>query len=369
MNSRFLRGAMLWLLPLVLLVFTAACGDASSDDDTPGSGGPTRPFMLGYSTLPRELNVGSYAEAIDFAAHNGEVVLIQRSVPWGDFVPGGNVSSDTASSSASEIKAVRAGGLRLFFAIDPTDGGTGRDRLGALPVSLAGKRFDDPDVRAAFVSYAEYVALNYKPDFLALGVEMNLYYEKNRDDFENFKSLYAQAYDAVKRHSPDTQVTVTLQYEDLQGLLPREDRHTQSWELVYAFDPKIDFTAISTYPSFAFASADAIPANYYSQLRGFTDRPIVIAEMGYSSRPGVQGVNSGTEEDQAAFVRRILEEAEALPLSFAVWFAIWDPSYARATEYAAFESIGLFTADDNEKPAWSDWADVASRPHEPPAAD
>ena len=299
-----LRRAVLWLLPLVLLAVTASCTGGSSGDDTPASGGPTRPFMLGYSSLPRELNVDAYAEAIDFAANNGEMVLIQRSVPWEEFVPGGNVGDDTATQSAAEIKAVRDGDLTLFFAIDPTDGATGRDRLGSLPVSLAGKRFDDPDVRAAFVSYAEYVALNYKPEYLALGVEMNLYYEKNKDDFENFKTLYAQAYDAVKRQSPDTQVTVTLQYEDLQGLLPHEDRHTQSWELVYAFDPKIDFTAISTYPSFAFATADAIPANYYAQLRGFTDRPIVIAEMGYSSRPGSQGVNSGTEAEQSLFVRR-----------------------------------------------------------------
>lgn len=364
MVLRFVRRAAVWLLPLALIAFAGACDDGDSGAAPPDGEGAPRSYALGYSSLPRELNVESYAEAIDFAANNGEVMLIQRSVPWDEFVPGGSVGDDTAMQSASEIKAVRDGGLQLFFAIDPTDGASGRDRLGALPVSLAGKRFDDPDIRAAFVSYAEYVALNYKPEYLALGVEMNLYYEKNKDDFENFKTLYAQAYDAVKRQSPGTQVTVTLQYEDLQGLLPREDKHTQSWELVYAFEPKIDFTSISTYPSFAFPSAADIPADYYEQLRGFTDRPIAIAEMGYSSRPGAQGVNSGTEADQAAFVRRITDEAEALGFSFAVWFAIWDPSYARDTEYAAFESIGLFTTDDNAKPAWTDWEKASSRPYD-----
>jgi hypothetical protein len=207
--------------------------------------------------------------------------------------------------------------------------------------------------------------LNYKPDYMALGVEMNLYAAQNEEDFENFKSLYTQAYQAVKAKSPGTQVTVTLQYEDLQGLLPREDRHFAEWYLVDAFEPQTDFTAISTYPSFAFPNAAAIPENYYSQLRAFTDKPIVIAEMGYATTPGAQGVNSGTEEDQSAFVERILDEAEALEMPFVVWFAIWDPTYARDTAFGAFQSIGLLRDDDTEKPAWAHWAMNARRPYEP----
>ncbi len=363
MLLRSMRRAVLCALPLCVLVLVSCGGDGGTD--RPQTDGVARPFLMGLSSLPRELNAQSYADAIAFAADHGDVVLIQRTVPWEEFVPGGRVSDDTASQSASEIAAVDQGDLRLFFAIDLTDGATGRDRLGALPVSLSGKRFDDPDVRAAFVSYAEYVALNYKPAYLALGVEMNLYYERNKEDFENFRSVYEDAYAAVKRRSPDTQITVTLQYEDLLGVLPREDPHFASWQLVRAFEPNIDFTAISTYPSFSYPSAGAIPENYYTQLRAFTDKPIAIAQMGYSSRPGQQGVNSGSEQEQAAFVRRMLREAQALPLSFAVWFAIWDPAYARDTEYAAFESIGLFTADDKEKPAWADWAKAANRPYEP----
>jgi hypothetical protein len=348
------------LLPLLLL----ACGDDKGEADVEPASGPSRSFMMGFSSLPRELNADAYADAIAFADRHGDMVLIQRSVPWQDFTPGAEISDETARNTASEIKEVDDNDLRLFFAIDPTDGATGRDRLSNLPVSLAGKRFDDPDVRAAFVSYAEYVALNYKPQYMALGVEMNLYYAQNQEDFENFKTLYAQAYEAVKEKSPDTQVTVTFQYEDLQGLLPREDRHFAEWQLLDAFEPNMDFTAISTYPSFAFPNAAAIPDNYYSQLTAFTHKPIAIAEMGYSTTAGAQGVNSGTEEDQSAFVDRILDEAQALDMPFVVWFAIWDPTYARDTAFGAFQSIGLLRDDDSEKPAWQHWETNARRPYE-----
>jgi hypothetical protein len=192
---------------------------------------------------------------------------------------------------------------------------------------------------------------------MALGVEMNLYYEKNKDDWENFRTLYAEAYAAVKRASPDTQVTVTLQYEDLQALLPRDDVHFPEWQLVRAFEP-IDFVSISTYPSFAFADPAQIPPKYYSQLTAFTDKPIAIAEMGFASDSAAAG-----EDAQAAFLERALDEAEERSMLFAVWFAIWDPAYARDTEYGAFESIGLIRSDDTKKPSWQPWLEWSQRPY------
>jgi hypothetical protein len=365
MLGRILRACAIVMLLVVAPGALAACRDDKGEADVEPASGPARSFMMGFSSLPRELNADSYQDAIDFADKHGDIVLIQRSVPWADFEPDAEISDETAHNTASEKKAIDKDGLRLFFAIDPTDGATGRDRLSNLPVSLAGKKFDDPEVRAAFVAYAEYVALNYKPDYMALGVEMNLYYEKNKEDFENFRSLYAQAYDAVKEKSPQTQVTVTFQYEDLQALLPREDRHFADWQLLSAFDPRSDFTAISTYPSFAYPNAAAIPDYYYTQLRAFTDKPIAIAEMGYASTAGADGVNSGTEADQSAFVERIMDEAEAMDMPFVVWFAIWDPTYARDTAFGAFQNIGLLRDDDSEKPAWQFWATNARRPYRP----
>jgi hypothetical protein len=323
--------------------------------------------MMGISTLPRELNAASYADAFKVAGDNGELVLIQRTPPWSDFLPGADVSADTVKTTAAEQQAARDHHLKTFFAIDPTDSETGRDRLGGLPPSLSGAGFDDPRVRQAFVSYARYVALNYKPAYLALGVEMNLYYDKNKDDFANFQSLYAEAYDRVKEISPNTQVTVSFQYEDLQGLLPTKDQHFNNWQLLKAFDPRLDVTAISTYPSFAFASAGAIPDKYYSQLTAYTSHPIIISETGYASAAGPQGVNNGSEQDQQVYVKRILREAETLDMEAVVWFAAWDPSYSRDTAFGVFQHIGLRNEDNSVKPAWQLWADAARRPYEPAA--
>lgn len=347
----------------IVAIALVACDSGSGDVDPPATG-DGRPMMLGFSSLPRELNSDSYEATIEFAGDHGEIVLIQRNLPWADFVPGGSLGDDVAEQTDSERDAVRDADLALFFAIDPTDGATGRDRLNALPENMIGRRFDDPDVRAAFRAYAEYVAHNYEPEYLALGVEMNLYYEKNEDDWQNFLSLYRETYAAVKAASPDTQITVTMQYEDLQGILPREDTHFVDWQLLRQFDP-IDFVGISTYPGFAFDDAAAIPDDYYRQLTAFTDKPIAIAEMGYASR-AQPGVIHGSEEQQAAFLERALADAEELAMPFAIWFAIWDPAYARGTEFGAFEHVGLLRTDDTQKPAWSSWEDALDRAYEAP---
>jgi hypothetical protein len=341
----------------------ASCGGGSTPatDATPG---PPRSFMMGISTLPRELNATSYADAFRLAGETGEIVLIQRTPPWADFLPGADVSDETAKTTAAEKDAISSRKLKLFFAIDPTDGSTGRDRLDGLPPSLSGRDFGDADVRASFISYAKYVALNYRPAYVALGVEMNLYYDKNKDDLENFRSLYLEAYTRVKEVSPDTQVTVTFQYEDLQGILPTEDKHFADWQLLKLFEEHMDVAAISTYPSFSFNESGAIPDNYYSQLRAFTDRPIVIAETGYSSAAGAQGINNGTEAEQAAFVQRVLAEAQNLDMPFIIWFAGWDPTYAKDTPFGVFQHIGLLRDDNSEKPAWQAWNDAARRPYE-----
>jgi len=346
----------------ICVSLAVACGKGSATSSSDVTTGPDRSFMLGFSTVPRALNAAAYADTFKLAAQNGELVLIQRTPKWSEFLPGAAVSDDTTQTTASEKKSISDRGLQLFFAIDPTDGATGRDRLADLPSPLFGQNFGDAGVRAAFLSYAQYVALNYRPAYLALGVEMNEYYEKNKADFENYKTLYAEAYDAVKQISPETQVTVTFQYEDLLGILPTTDKHYPDYQLLRSFDPRLDIMTISTYPNLAFASPAAIPDNYYTQLSVFTKRPIAIAAMGYSSAssPAQKG---GGEDDQATFLRRAFADAQKIGMPFVVWFAGWDPSFAKDGAYSAFQHIGLLNDDGTEKPAWSAWLEAARRPY------
>lgn len=316
---------------------------------------------MGFSSWPGEPTEEAYRRTFELAGEYGELILIERVPPWEEFSPGSAISEETVATTREEKRLAEENGVDLFVAIDPTDP-LDRGRIAGLPDDVAGASFADPDVRLAFIAYAKFLALNLKPKYMALGVEVNMYYGRNPDDFPNFLSLYFEAYDAVKTLSPSTLIFPTFQLEDLAGELTSEQERVSRWHLIQQFEPKLDILAVSTYPSFAFDSPVDMPDYYYNQLLGVTSKPIAISEMGYSSGEGRHGINRGTEAEQEAFLWRILREANSLEMAFAVWFAGSDPAYATEPPFDLLRHIGLRRADGSEKPAWEAWTYYAERP-------
>lgn len=362
-------------LPLLMAALTAlalvACRDtASSIAPTPAftPEGPPRPFEMGVSSLPLDLTDEGYVRALDLAAGAGELVLIKRTPPWAEFLPDGEISSETAGITERERSLIRERGLDLFFAIDPTDPAD-RGRLAGLPERLRGAGFAHPEIQHALLAYAQYVVRNYRPRYLAVATDINLYGRIHPEDFDAFVQLYGVVYDAVKAMAPEVTVFVTFQYEDLNGVLPTVEEHTPDWDMVARFGDRLDLFAISTYPSLAYQRVKAIPADYYRRAQRRTGLPLAIAEMGYSSGPGRRGLNLGTEPLQEEFLRRILLEAEALEMRFVIWLAAWDLPYAADPPLDVFRYVGLRREDGSPKPAWEVWMEAVRRPLERPASE
>src|SRR5690606_16033458 len=142
----------------------------------------------------------------------------------------------------------------MVVALDPFDAGN-RGRLGGLPATYEGRSLADPDLRAAFVAEATFIARNMRPEYLALGTEVNATYERNPDGYFAFLETYQAAYAAVKEASPQTQVFVTFQYEELLGVVPELPPHAPRWELLDDFGDAIDLIGVTSYPSFAYPTA------------------------------------------------------------------------------------------------------------------
>lgn len=315
---------------------------------------------MGISSLPSELTEESYAETFELAGSAGEIVLIQRTPPWEELLAG-TFSEETVLATQRETALAAEYGLDIFVAIDPTDGSRRRDRLAGLPDDLLGAGFSDPLIHQALLDYARYLAETYQPRYLAFGVEMNGYQQHHPEDFERFVVIYHEAYEAIKEISPDTLVFPTFQFEELQGRLPFQDPLPPQWYLISRFEPRLDVLAISSYPDVIFPEADGIPDSYYQQLSLYTNRPIAIAGMGFTSRASEEVSSVEAEQAQAAFLRRTLDNAQQLDMAFVVWFVGQDPSFTGESALDLANS-GLKRQDGSVKLAWNVWEQTAQRP-------
>lgn len=329
--------------------------------------GEPRPFRLGFSSLPARLDDAAYVEALDLAALYGDLVLIQRSPSWTAFLPGVEPPEELRELTRREVRAIEERKLTLIYAIDPYNPAD-RSRLAALPEGYAGAGIQNPDLRAALVAEARFVAGAYQPDYVAFGIEVNATFDRSPAEYEAYLAVYREVYDAIKEVSPRTLVFPTFQYEQLLGVTPWEVAHPPRWERLAEFGERLDLVAIATFPSLVHEVARDVPADYYAQLRDHTNLPIAFAATGFSSAPGPGGINSSTPDEQRRYLRRLLVDAEALQSPFVVWYASRDPAFVSDLPIELLRSSGLQDTAGRPKEAWPVWAEAARRPYRAPSA-
>lgn len=357
-------------LAILVIAFLTACQQEEQGDAPEGSlparetAGPARSYYLGFSSLPSVLTDTGYQQTFDLASQWGEVLMIQRPPSWSDFLPGATLSETQRERTTTERNAARVRGLKLFMALDPFDAAD-RGRLAGLPEGHQGQNLGNADLKSAFIAEARYVALNYRPAFLALGMEVNATYERDPEQYAKFVEAYRDAYVAVKSVSPETRVFVTFQYEQLMGVVPWEKPHAPRWELLDGYGEHLDLFGLTTYPSFAYSVARRVPADYYRQIRDHTKLPVAFAGVGFASAPSRDGVNSSTPAEQRRFLQRLILDADEMKSPLLIWFIGRDASYLTAPPYDLLASIGLRDANDRPKEAWPTWEETAKRPYDP----
>lgn len=364
------RSRLFSALLIVAALVAAACADGAGGEEGPGPEitrpapeGPERDVLLGLGAQPQQETRSAYLSTFATAARHADLVSIARVPPWQEFFPEAEVSEETHALMRLERDLVRQYDLSLLFAIDPTDGALQRGRIAGLPEAIQPEQgFLRQDVQDALVAYAIYIATNYDPDYLAIGVEINMLRARAPGQFRGFLQAYERAYDAVKTIRPATKVFPTFQLEDLLGRLTQE--HPPQWEALDEFGHRIDVLAVSTYPylSSTIRLVREIPDDYYSQLRTRFGGEILVSEAGYASA-AIEGHSwVGSEREQEQFLQRLLEDAQANDFSAVVWVAERDPGQSRQGGAAVLNDVGLRRPDGGGKLAWTLWQAWARRP-------
>ncbi len=278
-------------------------------------------------------------------------------------------SSQAVTDIVNQLILARQNGLEVIPVIDPLNGLNRREFFG-LPGDLSRSDFGTPEVRSAYRDFTLRVLREVRPRYLGLASEINTYLDAHPEDASNFLSLYRQTYAAIKAEAPATRVFVTFQWEDLNNLIPAaaEGRlaYDTNWDQIEAFEPDLDLWVISSYPFVAFGSGADIPDDYYTPLLARTDKPLAVAEGGFTSRP--VGPFAGTPQDQVDYLEAIHDQVGDR-LVFWIYLLLndFDPeSYLQVMRadgrsqndidtLGLFEAVGLRHADGAAKPALAVW--------------
>ena len=195
-------------------------------------------------------------------------------------------------------------------------------------------------------------AQKFKPEYLGLGIEINILAEASPALFDEYASFFSEVYDAIKQVSPGTKIFTVFQLERMKGLQGglfggRSDPSLAQWDLLKKFQ-KADLIAFTTYPGLIHKSPQEIPEDYYDEIAAQTKKPTAFTEIGWF-REGPVGWESSAEE-QAAFIKKFFQISKNTQPHFIVWSFLYDQKIQEP-----FSTMGLLKNSEETSPAWEAW--------------
>jgi hypothetical protein len=322
----------------------------------------------GFFLSPPEATFEALLNHFSALGEHADFVLMQPNIPWEDFQGSVDGESQGREDLRNQIILAQRNNLDWIFVVDPLNG-LNRSEFYGLPPDWEAS-FANPDVRAAFTHFALWIVQEFEPRYLGLASEINTYMDAHPDDVENYLTLYTEVYDLVKAQAPASSIFVTFQWDDLNNMFPsvsegRRARDT-NWDQIEAFEPRLDLWVISSYPYFVFPRGEDIPQDYYTPLLSRTDKPLAVAEGGWSSQP--VGPAPGDPDSQIHYLEAIHTQLGDR-MAFWVYILLSDlnmESIKDALEgsglppvdldtLSLFANVGLRSVDGTPKPALQVW--------------
>jgi len=327
-----------------------ACG-SSVPEPTP----PTRTYRLassGSQLVVSGAEPGLLLTDADLAA-DVEVVAIHQEyygVPWDAFAAGSQPPPVWAGRMSALASSARSAGKQVFLSVSPMDGNRSslapRVRVdNGVEVVESGwapqcwdarTAADGPTWRDAYVRYVEWMVDLFQPEFLNVGIELNLWDISCPAAWDGMVDVVNAAYDAARARRPGTPVFPSIQIDALYGLAPGScppgtDAGT-CYETGYAHLARVkrDRFAVSSYPYLgAVPSLAALPADWFTRAARRGGERAVIAEAGWLSTALVAQASTGAcftaltsdETFAAGYLDRLLTDAQASGMDLVNWIS------------------------------------------------
>lgn len=313
-----------------------------------GTGGlPSRSFYMGIVPTPKSVPNTTFEDIV--AAYEEAGTISEITMVWTE--PSG-IGEYEKLKQNRVVEAVRVYGLKpvvtLNFATIKEVPGKGLQYVVDAPEGMEAN-LSDPEFRERWVEEAGNIARDFKPEYFSLGNEINDYFYLHPEEMDAYVSLYDEAYAAIKEVSPETKVFVVFSLEHME--------ENGQYEMIQRFNGRSDLIGLTTYPWQEYGDPEEIPADYYSGLGEYTDKPVAFTEIGWPSSAEA----GSSEAEQARFLSRFAELTEGMDVEMVNWLFLHEVvvgGVAGAVSRPEAGTIALKRADGGRKEAYAEWVEL-----------
>ena len=304
-----------------------------------------------------------------FVRENGDILAHHiEGVPWAEALTGRPFPKALLEEWEGKKSATPVRG-KVYLAISPGRGELKvADKAGPLPKELNGKGYDDPLVMKAYLNYCRRAIEFFKPDYLAIGIEVNeIFRDGGPKKWNAYIALHQHVYKELRNDHKDLPIFASW---TLHQMFQVRGRMLEEFQRLMPYN---DLVAVSYYPFFV-ADKDRLTALDWmtEQFDGFK-KPYAIVETNDAAErlplPQAKVVIEGTPAKQEAYYRRLLATAQKRDFVFVISFvhqdydALWDKIKATAPElFMAWRDCGLLDEKGRARPAYRVWKEYFDIP-------
>ncbi|GAB4549897.1 MAG: hypothetical protein OHK0023_15110 [Anaerolineae bacterium] len=342
----------------------------------------SRPFDMGFTTFPYEVSLAAVdytyrtitADADLFAHH------FDNGVPWPEALAKQPFPVNLRNEWIYR-KSKTPSSHKIYLSVTPINFmrnglATYRGEKEDMPLPAPWNRydFDHPDVQAAFLHYCQEAIHAFAPDYLNIGIEVNLLLNAAPEKWASYLRLHQATYTALKREYPDLPIFVSIYGASLLDGYTEDDVALHRKALAEIM-PYSDYFALSLYPYTTRFMTARLPTTMFDELRRLSDKPMAVAETGYIAQPLTVTINGAPftidsdENKQDAYIMLLLEAATKHRFKFIINFvlrdydAIWE-MLGKTDLAATWRDTGLYDESGTPRKALTTWRGYLERPRE-----
>lgn len=309
-------------------------------------------------------------------AAEGDVIShhLEEGVPWPEAYKGSAFPAGFQAEIDGRVNR-RVSGQKVVLQISPLN--VARDGMALyrgntpneqLPSPWETYALDSDQVKTAFLNYAERMIDYFQPDFLLVGVEVNLLIRNNDALWANYVALQGYVYAELKKTHPSLPISVSVfcvpyfpQWSAVDSAPGRPEMQAQG---LIDLSPYVDLISYSVHPFMSGLLAESFPDDYLDTLFNLLPgKPIAVSESSYPAQSWELGglTFNGTQEKQQNFLSSLLSASRRARAEFVIWFAIrdydalWSGLLNSSDAALPWRDTGLYDEAGKERMALSTW--------------